>query len=122
MLCYAAVCSLWIPLLAWMMPSHSFRVGMMYLRRSDWTFEVRLRTGELLLFARSSMTPQAAQAHSLAVDRAPMPFHLQSLRGSIVERRPSKTLLLRRPCTWPAARGGSASCSGQGLHACLVHR
>ena len=45
LLCYAGVCSLWIPLLAWMMPSHSFRVGMVYLKRSDWTFEVRLRTG-----------------------------------------------------------------------------
>lgn len=45
MLSYAGVCSLWIPLFAWMMPSHSFRVGMMYLRRKDWTFEVRLRTG-----------------------------------------------------------------------------
>ncbi|PSC74625.1 Large neutral amino acids transporter small subunit 4 [Micractinium conductrix] len=44
LLCYAGVCSLWIPLLAWMMPSHSFRVGMVYLKRSDWTFEVRLRT------------------------------------------------------------------------------
>ena len=46
MLSYAGVCSLWIPLLAWMMPSHSFRVGMVYLLRHDWTFEVRLRTGE----------------------------------------------------------------------------
>lgn len=45
MLSYAGVCSLWIPLLAWMMPSHSFRVGMMYLMRRDWTFEVRLRSG-----------------------------------------------------------------------------
>ena len=45
MLSYAGVCSLWIPLLAWMMPSHSFRVGMVYLRRRDWTFEVRLRSG-----------------------------------------------------------------------------
>ena len=45
MLSYAGWCSLWIPLLAWMMPSHSFRVGMVYLKRSDWTFEVRLRSG-----------------------------------------------------------------------------
>ncbi|EFN50524.1 hypothetical protein CHLNCDRAFT_139004 [Chlorella variabilis] len=45
MLSYAGICSLWIPLLAWMMPNNSFRVGMVYLMRKDWTFEVRLRTG-----------------------------------------------------------------------------
>ncbi|KAL4854004.1 Large neutral amino acids transporter small subunit 3 [Chlorella vulgaris] len=44
MLCYAGICSLWIPLLAWMMPSHSFRVGMVYLVRRDWTFDVRMRS------------------------------------------------------------------------------
>lgn len=47
MLSYAGICSLWIPLLAWMMPGHSFRVGMLYLMRKDWTFEVRLRNGGL---------------------------------------------------------------------------
>lgn len=55
MLSYAGVCSLWIPLLAWMMPSHSFRVGMLYLVRRDWTFEVRLRTGTALPAALASL-------------------------------------------------------------------
>ena len=72
MWCYAAVCSLWIPLLAWMMPSHSFRVGMMYLRRSDWTFEVRLRTGELLYAACSDMLPrQSRQGCNLRLTGTP---------------------------------------------------
>jgi MFS family permease len=38
---YAGICALWIPLVAWMMPNDSFRVGMVYLLRNDWKFEVR---------------------------------------------------------------------------------
>ena len=64
MLSYAGVCSLWIPLLAWMMPSHSFRVGMVYLVRRDWTFEVRLRNGAALAARRPGLSawPRLAPA------------------------------------------------------------
>lgn len=68
MWCYAAVCSLWIPLLAWMMPSHSFRVGMMYLRRSDWTFEVRLRTEFARHYRRATSLQDFVAASSLHLE------------------------------------------------------
>ncbi|KAL4517173.1 hypothetical protein Ndes2437B_g06781 [Nannochloris sp. 'desiccata'] len=38
---YSGICALWIPLVAWMMPNDSFRIGMVYLLRDDWKFEVR---------------------------------------------------------------------------------
>lgn len=57
MLSYAGICSLWIPLLAWMMPNNSFRVGMVYLMRKDWTFEVRLRTGGSEQWMRCNCNP-----------------------------------------------------------------
>ncbi|KAL4450614.1 hypothetical protein ABPG77_000970, partial [Micractinium sp. CCAP 211/92] len=65
MLSYAGVCSLWIPLFAWMMPSHSFRVGMMYLRRKDWTFEVRLRTEFARQYRRTTSLQDFVAASSL---------------------------------------------------------
>lgn len=43
---YAGICALWIPLIAWMMPNDSFKVGVVYLMRSDWKFETRNRSGE----------------------------------------------------------------------------
>lgn len=40
---YSMLCGLWIPLLWWMMPNDSFKVGEIYLLRDDWKFEKRLR-------------------------------------------------------------------------------
>jgi len=40
---YAVICALWAPILAWMMPNDSFKVGEIYLLRNDWRFEKRLR-------------------------------------------------------------------------------
>ena len=40
---YSFVLALWIPLLWWMMPNDSFKVGEVYLLRDDWRFEKRLR-------------------------------------------------------------------------------
>lgn len=41
---FSGICALWIPLIVWMMPNDSFRVGTVFLLRKDWRFEVRLRT------------------------------------------------------------------------------
>jgi hypothetical protein len=40
---YSFILALWIPLLWWMMPNDSFKVGEVYLLRDDWRFEKRLR-------------------------------------------------------------------------------
>lgn len=44
MIGYAGICALWIPILAWIMPNDSFKVGHMFLLRDDWKFEVRSRS------------------------------------------------------------------------------
>lgn len=41
---YSFLCGLWVPLLWWMMPNDSFKVGEIYLLRNDWRFEKRLRS------------------------------------------------------------------------------
>lgn len=89
MLSYAGVCSLWIPLFAWMMPSHSFRVGMMYLRRKDWTFEVRLRTGGVFGVWRSSVAGFVACKQKAETSAAQM-----SRQGSAKQRHPSALTVL----------------------------
>lgn len=40
---YSFLCGLWAPLLWWMMPNDSFKVGEIYLLKDDWRFEKRLR-------------------------------------------------------------------------------
>ena len=40
---YSFILALWIPMLWWMMPNDSFKVGEVYLLRDDWRFEKRLR-------------------------------------------------------------------------------
>ena len=128
MLSYAGVCSLWIPLLAWMMPSHSFRVGMVYLKRADWTFEVRLRSGAAavaaaavgccgcmrVLACRSLCVPVAAwhglaqaglevQPLSTAVHRCP---RVQSLRGCTGGQPACRISWQPRPRSAPTATPG----------------
>lgn len=41
---YAGICALWIPLVAWMMPNDSFKIGHIFLLRDDWKFEIRQRS------------------------------------------------------------------------------
>jgi hypothetical protein len=41
---YTGICAAWVPLLAWMMPNDSFKVGSVYLWREDWHFETRKRS------------------------------------------------------------------------------
>ena len=41
---YAGVCALWVPLLSWMMPNDSFRVGSIYMMRPNGRFEVKQRS------------------------------------------------------------------------------
>jgi MFS family permease len=41
---YSGVCALWVPLIAWMMPNDSFRIGMVFLLRNDWKFDVLQRS------------------------------------------------------------------------------
>lgn len=41
---FAGVLALWIPMILWMMPNDSFRVGTVFLLRNDWKFEVKQRT------------------------------------------------------------------------------
>ena len=40
---YSFILALWVPLLWWMMPNDSFKVGDVYLLRDDWRFETRKR-------------------------------------------------------------------------------
>lgn len=42
---YSGICALWMPLVLWLMPNDSFKVGMVYLFRPDWRFEMRQRSG-----------------------------------------------------------------------------
>lgn len=111
MLSYAGVCSLWIPLLAWMMPSHSFRVGMMYLMRGDWTFEVRLRSGECHAAAACCHLGRS-QPPFPGLDTAAVPVSLQSLLANTDAPRRSRTLWQPRRCTRTTAQGRLAINSG----------
>lgn len=72
MLGYCGVCALWIPMLAWMMPNDSFKVGMVYLMRKDWRFEVRNRSELDRLYRRTTSLQDFVAASSA----------MQSARGS----------------------------------------
>lgn len=63
---YAGICALWVPLLAWMMPNDSFRVGMVYLLRNDWRFEVRQRSDMDRQYRRATTLQDFVAAASAA--------------------------------------------------------
>lgn len=63
---YAGICALWVPLLAWMMPNDSFRVGMVYLLRKDWRFEVRQRSAMDRQYRRATTLQDFVAAASAA--------------------------------------------------------
>ena len=63
---YSGICALWIPLLAWMMPNDSFRVGMVYLLRNDWKFEVRQRSDMDRQYRRATTLQDFVAAASAA--------------------------------------------------------
>jgi hypothetical protein len=63
---YAGVCALWVPLLAWIMPNDSFRVGTVYLLRDDWQFEVRQRSELERQYRRGTVLQDFVAAASAA--------------------------------------------------------
>jgi MFS family permease len=63
---YAGICALWIPLVAWMMPNDSFRIGMVYLLRNDWKFEVRQRSDMDRQYRRATTLQDFVAAASAA--------------------------------------------------------
>ena len=66
LLAYAGICALWMPLMLWIMPNDSFRIGMVYLMRPDWKFEIRNRNELDVMFRRATTLQDyvaSAEAH-----------------------------------------------------------
>lgn len=66
LLAYAGICALWVPLLAWIMPNDSFRIGMVFLLRDDWRFEVRQRSEMERIYRRATTLQDFVAAASAA--------------------------------------------------------
>jgi hypothetical protein len=91
---YAGICALWIPLIAWVMPNDSFRVGMVYLSRPDGTFETR---------QRSTLDRQYRRATSLQ--------DFVAAATSMRPHRPKENLNRRSPRAQSRASGSFAASS-----------
>ncbi len=63
---YAGLVALWAPLVAWTMPYDSFRVGMVYLLRDDWRFDVRQRSEMERMYRRATTLQDFVAAASAA--------------------------------------------------------
>lgn len=64
---YAGICALWVPLVAWIMPNNSFRVGMVYILRNDWRFEVIQRSDMEREYRRTTALQDFVAAASVGV-------------------------------------------------------
>jgi len=91
---YSFICGLWIPLLWWMMPNDSFKVGEIYLLREDWKFEKRLRSDLGRTYRRTTalqdFVANAAREREAAL---PSPVHAESsnARDELVGKSPNSS-------------------------------
>ncbi|GAB4813661.1 hypothetical protein N2152v2_000707 [Parachlorella kessleri] len=88
---YSGVCAFWIPLIAWMMPNDSFKVGVVYLMRKDWRFETRNRSelGALSYRRTTSLQDFVAASAATRERQNGIGLHLHSRRGpEFVGRQP----------------------------------
>lgn len=83
---YSFICGLWAPLLWWMMPNESFKVGEIYLLRNDWKFEKRLRADLGRTYRRTTAMQDYVVAANAARERDSQIQQANNISASSQER------------------------------------
>ena len=82
---YSGICALWAPILWWMMPNDSFKVGDVYLLRDDNRFETRLRNDLGRMYRRTTALQDYVAAASAARERGMNGVEASTSRTGLID-------------------------------------